>query len=546
MRCKMKKLLLLLLIGTRLLAQSEARFPSKDYQKVVVIFTNDVHGGIDRSEATFINPDFPPRLGGGAIAGRYILQQRELARKNGWGFLLIDAGDIYQGTPLGTLTEGAAIIEYMNAVGYDAMALGNHDFDNGWQNLKHLAQTAQFPFLAANLQRISTGQLAEFVKPYIIKDYNGVKIGLVGLTLSTTPTMSFPENVADLEFLSEVETLQKYIPEIRGQGVNTIIAVTHTWLAYDPKAAYLELQEKLQRDPQSVGKGGNALEIASIVPGVDVMFTGHLHRGFYQPWEDPVNHTLIFQNYANGSNLGHVNFYIHRQSGRLAGYDFVSDEGALFTLFEDDFLPDPELARKIDELVRRSEAGFDEVIGSARGNFKRASQGESALGNLIVDAMLEAVQADIAMANLGTLRAELRAGPITPREIFKIMPFGNRIVVLQVDGQLIRDLIEDRVSGTSRGMLIAGCRVVVDRKRPNGQRVVKLTLNGAEIEPRRQYRLAVSDYLAEGNSGFSRLTSVPVTQSNYTGLLVRQAIIDYVRKHSPLTPRIDGRWQEKK
>lgn len=529
-----------------LYSQTAVRFPASEYQKVVVIFTNDVHGGIDQSEATFINPDFPPKLGGGAVAGRYILQQRELARQNNWGFLLIDAGDVYQGTPLGTLTEGAAIIEYMNTVKYDAMALGNHDFDNGWQNLKRLAEQAQFPFLAANLYRQSSSELVEFVKPYVIKEFGGVKIGLIGITLSATPSMSFPENIADLEFRSEVEALQKYVPEIRAQGVNTIIAITHTWLAYDPKTAYLEMLDKVKNNPAAIGKGGNALEIAYLVPGIDIMFTGHLHRGFYKPWEDPVNHTLIFQNYANGSNLGHVNFYIHRQTGKLAGYDFASDQGALFTLFQDDFLPDPEIARQIDALVQQSEAGFDAIIGSARSNLKRANQGESALGNLIVDAMREAVQAEIAMANLGTLRGELRAGPITPREIFKIMPFGNRIVTMQVSGQLIKDLIEDRVSGNSRGMLISGCRVVINRKLPDGQRVVKLTVNNEPIDPQRQYRLAVSDYLAEGNSGFNRLTTVPIDYSNYTGLLVRQAIIDYVRKHSPLTPQIDGRWQESK
>lgn len=536
----------LLIFNCYLFAQTTVRFPTSEYQKVVVIFTNDVHGGIDQSEATFINPDFPPKLGGGAIAGRYILQQRELARQNGWGFLLIDAGDIYQGTPLGTLTEGAAIIEYMNTVQYDAMALGNHDFDNGWQNLKRLAEQAQFPFLAANLYRQSTGELAEFVKPYIIKEFGGVKIGLIGIALSTTPSMSFPDNIADLDFRSEVEALRQYVPEIRAQGVNTIIAVTHTWLAYDPKAAYLEMLDKIKNNPDALGKGGNALEIAYLVPGIDIMYTGHLHRGFYKPWEEPINHTLIFQNYANGSNLGHVNFYLHRQTGKLAGYDYASDQGALFTLFQDDFLPDPAIAQKIDELVRQSEAGFDEIIGSARGNFKRAAQGESALGNLIVDAMREAVQTDLAMANLGTLRGELRAGSITPREIFKIMPFGNRIVIMQVSGQLIKDLIEDRVSGNSRGMLISGGRVVINRQLPDGQRVVKLTINGAPIDLQRQYRLAVSDYLAEGNSGFSRLTTVPVDYSNYTGILVRQAIIDYVRRHSPLTPQTDGRWQESK
>ncbi len=543
----MKKLFYLIaILYLSLAAQTNPKFPDAEFQKIVVIFTNDVHGGIDQSEATFINPDFPPQLGGGAVAGRYILQQREEARRNGWGFLLIDAGDIYQGTPLGTLTEGVAIIEYMNAVGYDLMALGNHDFDNGWRNLKKLAEKAHFPFLAANLYQRSTGTLAEFVKPYIIKEFNGVKIGIIGTTLSITPSMSFPENIEDLEFQPEVAALSRFIPEIRAQGINTIIAVTHAWLAYDPVQAYQELLKKVKLGDPSLGSGGSAQEIAYLVPGIDVMFTGHLHRGFYKPWEEPRHHTLIFQNYANGSNLGHVNFYIHRRTGTLAGYDFVSDQGALFTLFKDDFLPDPTIARKIDELVRQSEAGFDEIIGSARGNIKRSSQGESALGNLVADAMRMATQADIAFSNFGGLRGEIRAGVITPRDVFGVMPFGNRIVVMNVTGQLIKDLVEDRVSGNSRGMLISGCRVVIDRSRSDGSRVVSLTIGDNPLDLQKIYRLAVSDYLAEGNSGFNRLTEVPAEQTNFTGILVRQAIIDYIRKNSPINPQTDGRWQERK
>jgi len=225
-------LLLTLFLAT---ITSAEQFPEQDYLKIVTIFTNDIHGGIDRSEASFINPDFPPTLGGGAVAGRYILEKRQEAEKNGWGFLLLDAGDIYQGTPLGTLSEGEAVIEYMNTVGYDVLTVGNHDFDNGWQNLKKLAELANFPFLGSNLYRKSTGELAEFVKPYIIKEIQGIKIGIIGATLSATPSMSFPEHVEDLDFRPEVDGINRYLPKIKAQGVNTIFLVTHAWLAYDPE-----------------------------------------------------------------------------------------------------------------------------------------------------------------------------------------------------------------------------------------------------------------------------------------------------------------------
>jgi len=534
--------LVIITLQSFLIGQNPAEFPDDEFLKVVTIFTNDIHGGIDRSEASFINPDFPPMLGGGAVAGRYIMQKRQEAEENGWGFLLLDAGDIYQGTPLGTLSEGEAVIEYMNVVQYDVLTVGNHDFDNGWENLKRLSEIAEFPFLAGNLYRQSTGELAEFVKPYIIKEYQGIKIGIIGATLSSTPSMSFPEHVEDLDFKTEIEALEKYLPEVKAQGVQTVIFLTHAWLAYDPEIGYRDMMKKMSEGGTITNS--STQEIAHHVPGIDVIFSGHLHKGFYEPWEDPVNHTLIFQNYANGSNLGHVNFYIHRKTGTLAGYDFVNDAGAIFTLFEDDFLPDTNIAKQIDYWVRKAEAGFDEVIGLATAPINRSGSGESPMGNLTVDAMRISANADIAFSNYGGVRADISAGPITPRHIFSVMPFGNRVVIIKVKGSFLKALVEDRVSGTSRGMLISGAEIVIDRSKPDGSRVVSFKINGEMVEADRDYTLAISDYLAEGNSGYDRLTTISPDQINYTGILFRQAIIDYIKRNSPIHPRTDGRWQE--
>ncbi|HDP68484.1 MAG TPA: bifunctional metallophosphatase/5'-nucleotidase [Candidatus Marinimicrobia bacterium] len=533
-------ILLILLLN----AAFTQEYPEDEFLKVVTIFTNDIHGGIDRREASFINPDFPPMLGGGAVAGRYILQKRAEADKNGWGFLLLDAGDIYQGTPIGTKSAGKAIVEYMNTVEYDALAVGNHDFDHGWENLRDLAQMANFPFLASNLCYEDSGELVDFVEPYIIKEIQGVKIGIIGTTLTSTPAMSFPEHVKGLDFRPEVEGIRKYIPELKEQGVNMIIVVTHAWLAYNPEEGYKEMMARRADGEVPADYGSSAQEIAHRVPGIDVMFSGHLHRGFYEPWEDPLNHTLIFQNYANGSNLGHVNFYIHRETGTLAGYDFVSDEGAIFTLFEDDFLPDANIAKQIDKWVQEAEAGFDEIIGVATGPISRSSSGESPMGNLVVDAMRASVNADVAFSNHGGVRAEISAGAITPRQIFSVMPFGNRIVIIKVTGEFLLNLVEDRVAGNSRGMLLSGAQIVIDRTKPNGSRVSTFSIDGKPIEKGREYSLAVSDYLAEGNSGYDRLLEVEPSKINYTGILLRQALIDYIRNNSPIIPFTDGRWKE--
>jgi len=166
------------------------------------------------------------------------------------------------------------------------------------------------------------------------------------------------------------------------------------------------------------------------------------------------------------------------------------------------------------------------------------------MGNLVADAMRVSTRADIAFSNHGGVRADLPAGAITPRHVFSVMPFGNRLVVLHVTGQFLKSLVEDRVSGNSRGMLVSGAEIVIDRTKPDGARVVSFRIDGKPVENDREYTLAVTDYLAEGNSGYDRLTTIPPEKINYTGLLLRQALIDYIKTHSPVRPETDGRWKE--
>ena len=172
-----------------------------DGQRIVVMHTNDVHGGINPQKATFMSREFPPSLGGGASQATIIQAEREKAKENGWGFLLIDDGDIFQGTPVGTKTKGRAVIDYMNRVGYDLLTVGNHDFDKGVDNLRELAEMANFPFLGANVVNAETGEILSFLKPYLIKEVGGIKLGIIGLCTTETQQMSFPGNIKGVKFV---------------------------------------------------------------------------------------------------------------------------------------------------------------------------------------------------------------------------------------------------------------------------------------------------------------------------------------------------------
>lgn len=520
-----------------------ADFPQEEFQRITVIFTNDVHGGITRTEATFMNPQFPPQIGSAPALAHYVKQLREKAAREGFGVLLMDQGDFFSGTPVGSTTAGKAVIAMMNRVGYDVMAMGNHDFDKGLTELRARAAEAHFPFLAANIVDES-GEVADFLKPYVIKEIAGIRVGILGLATAATPSMSFPEHVKGLTFLPEIATAKKWVPRMKEEGADIIIASTHTWTPYEREKEAAELHRNIKKGirPDADKTGATGMEIAVSVPGIDVIYTGHVHRGFNEPYEDPINHTLIFQNYANGTNVGQVNFYIHKATKTLAGYDFAVDGSAIITLLEDEFWID----RAVDSLVEAyrsvAEAGFDEVLAVLPSPLRRANEGQSAVGNLFMDALARAANADIAFSNYGGLRSDLEAGPLTYEDLFRFEPFGNQITVFQMTGAQIRALIEDRVKGNSRGMLVSqGAEILVDKRKPDGQRVTITQIGGKAYDPDAVYKLAVSDYLAEGNSGYDLLTEIDTRYRNNTGILMREALRDYI-VNVGAKAQIDNRW----
>ncbi|MDD3236171.1 MAG: metallophosphoesterase [Candidatus Cloacimonetes bacterium] len=176
----MKRIILILAVGLGLISLCFA-----EDLKLDIIFSNDVHGGIDRAQATFMNPEFPPQLGGGGSAATLIKYIRSLGGEKR-ASMLLDAGDFFQGHPVGTITEGRAVIEYMNAIGYDVMTIGNHEFDVNQDKLTNTLKLAKFPIISCNLIDRTTGKLPWYVEPYKVFTRLGVRIGIVGFTTTDT------------------------------------------------------------------------------------------------------------------------------------------------------------------------------------------------------------------------------------------------------------------------------------------------------------------------------------------------------------------------
>lgn len=350
-------------LGSNLIAQPvlyPANFENDDYYKLHVLFTNDLHGAIDMSKAWFMNPEYPPDLGGGASMYTYVQQIRNEAAAEGAGVLLVDAGNFYQGTPLGISDSGRTILEWMNQMRYDAGALGTYEFMFGVGNVNRLAKAASFPFLSGNIVSAGSGRPVTFAEPGRIFNFDGIRIGLFGLTTSGTPDLLAPEKTRGLVFRNSLDVAGNLIAQLRNQGATVILSLAHLGVPYGRERAFDEFMESTVEEDFHTAPV-NSLQLAHLVPGIDAIFSGHITAGYNYPWEDPDTHTLVFQGYGNGSNIGHVTLYIHKETKTLAGYSLPTKRGGLVTLSTDDVVPHEPVAIQYAELAEQANRATWEV-----------------------------------------------------------------------------------------------------------------------------------------------------------------------------------------
>jgi 5'-nucleotidase/UDP-sugar diphosphatase len=523
--------------------------------RVHLLWTNDVHGHIAPEPARFMNPEFPPPLGGGASAARYIKEVRARAEAAGEGVMLVDVGDAFQGTPIGTKTEGTAVIDYYNAIGYDFLVPGNHDFDLGRENAERLARMSNFPWVSANIDEKSTGKLVEWVQPTLMLEFDGIKIGVVGITTPSTETMSFPQNIEGLKFQPMAERLIEYRDKLKDQGADLIFLGIHEGLPYDPKEGWKQItggtesetaaeQQGTYGSNHSYG-GKNLMELVHEVPGIDFAVGGHTHRGYHHPWIDPKNHTMCFESFGNGSSIGHAILLIDRKTRSLVGYEPAHDRGTLITLFEDEIWPDEDIAEVIRPHREKTEAAMQTVVGSSAIALGRGGPGANLVGNLVTDAMIAYFDADFSFQNLGGLRADLPAGDLTAQDIFSVLPFGNELVVVEMDGRMVRHVVERKLAGRSGGICTAGAKITFDKTRPDYDRLVEFEIRGEPWDPDRTYKVVCTSFLMEGNSGLHFLTGIPGENIMPSRITTAECVEHYLKLNSPVRPKVDDRWVEK-
>ncbi|MFL2988236.1 hypothetical protein DBW61_02545 [bacterium] len=303
-----------------------------------LITTNDIHGVINEQTAYFMNPEFPPNIVGGAAFYKYV---KEMKKDNSDNLLILDASNFYQGSNFGMNDKGASMIEWMNMIEYDAFVPGQYDFIFGQENLNSIIDNAKFPMLASNL---NCNECFNNIKPYIIKNINGVNVGILGIVNSEIPELIPESKLGNITFSYEVESMKKWVPDMKNNGADIIIVLTSSGVPWDREEVY-ENFIKNKNANQSL----NAIEMGYFAEGVDLIVSGGISKGYKTAWYDPQSHVYTIQNYGNGTSFGHVKLKIDKEHKKFLGLDYINNNEISHTLFSDDFEPDKNIKKWIEQ-----------------------------------------------------------------------------------------------------------------------------------------------------------------------------------------------------
>ena len=503
----------------------------RDSVTLSIIGTNDVHGALVATD----------QVGGLVTVSAYVDALRRARAADGGAMLLIDAGDMWQGTLESNLGEGAAVIDAYNAMGVTAAALGNHEFDFGpvgeravpidagddpRGNLKRRASEAQFPLLTANLIDTSTGAPVDWenVRPSIMVEAAGIKVGIVGVMTVNALTTTIAANVGGLEIAPLAETVTATARQLRDDGAVLVVVAAHAGGKCTDFSDH--------RDLSSCNMSAEVMRLANALePGlVDYIIGGHSHN----PIAHIANDIAITSNYSNTYSFGRVDFQVDSdRQAVISRQVFAPQQTAAGTRDEYEgfpLVPNPDVEQVARLATARAEALKQEKLGvTLTGPFKLVPDIESAIGNLMTRAMLDSFEADIAIHNVfGGIRAGLPAGELTFGAVFQMFPFDNIVTVHEVSGRDLRGIIA-RHAGAHRLPGFAGMRVFVSCDEA-GMRVEMRLDDGRVIQDDDRIRVVANDFLALG--GDDILTSaIPEGgfELRYDMPLTRDALVTWFR-----------------
>lgn len=540
MKSKMSKLIMvitLLALAAISALPAGAQQNGQDFT-LTILHTNDVHARVDQFDSSGNSCDAEEAAANECFGGAARLKTAvEQVRAETPNTVLLDAGDQFQGTLFYNQYRGGEAQEMMTLLGYQAMTIGNHEFDNGPGPLGSFGRGVKFLLVSANIDASAEPELAGLINPYTILEVGGQQIGVIGATTAEADILSSPG--PNVKFNEVAPAVGAAVDELTAAGVNKIIALTHIGYLAD-------------------------LELAKAVPGLDVIVGGHSHTLLSNT--DPAaagsyptviagadgSQTLVVTAGSWAKALGRLDVTFNGE-GVVTGYAGEP------ILLDSSVVQDDAVRSRVNALAGPIEALRNQVIGTAivdiDGERAACRFAECTMGDLIADAVLWKSQtngAQMVITNGGGIRASIKAGNVTVGDVLTVLPFGNMIATFELNGAEVVQALENGVSraenpdneGTGRFPQVAGLRYSWDPARPVGSRITAVEVKNVDgsyspIDLTATYQVASNDFMRGGGDGYE----VFVTARNAYdfGPALDQAVQEYIQTFSPVAPMVEGR-----
>lgn len=510
-----------------------------------IIGTNDLHGAIDRL----------PLFAG------FVNNLRAARSADGGGVVLVDGGDMFQGTLESNLAEGADVVKAYNAIGYSAAAVGNHEFDYGPVGpavtakapgddplgaLKARASEAKFPFVVSNIADKATGARIDFpnMPASTLIEVAGIKVGIIGASTASTPYTTMPANFAALQMMEPAPQIASAAKALRAQGAQVIVATMH-----------IGSECKKLDDPDDLSSCKQDEEVFRLIENlpastVDVIVAGHTHAGMAQR----IRGIAVIESYSSGRAFGRVDLRV--ADGRVTASKI--EKPHLICALDKNFNPvpvaecapgdyegkpvvaDATVQAIADAAATRAAERRSEKLGVTLTSIvTRAHDVESAEGNLLTDLMLAArPDAQVAVTNGGGLRADLPAGEMTYGQLFAAVPFDNRFAIVDLTGADLRKLVVGNLTHGGAFMSWAGLTAKATCK--GDQIDVQIWVAGKPLKDAQPYKLVTSDFLASGGDGMIGRLKLPESKIQMTDVIMRDAFADVLRSWKGARASIDA------
>ncbi len=485
-------------------AASAAQTATDDCQvRVTLLHVNDVYqfAPVDRGTA-------------GGLARLSTLRKQVQSESPNTIFML--AGDTISPSVESNTYKGQQMIDAWNAIGLDYAVFGNHEFDFGPDELRKRMAESKFTWLGTNVIDKKTGKTFGQTPPFIIREFQGVKVGIFGLTLPATKITS--RSGPDVDFLDNCETAKQAVAELRKSGAQVIVALTH--LSMDEDKA-----------------------LARCVQGIDVIVGGHEHTLLQSLSE----RTPIFKMTADAREMSKIDLNINGKTGKLESIDWeVIPVNSGVT-------DDPQFAgvmKKYEGLLKELAVPVGKTTVPLNAKSKDSRTVETNIGDFIADAFRAATAADVALINGGSVRADdvIPAGELTKRDVLSILPFANPVVKVEITGATLRKVLEHGVSQSAesgepgRFPQVSGLRFTFDATRPVGSRVTEVTVGGKPLDEKKNYTLATSSFLAiDGGDGYDMFKGARLVITAEQGPKAPDVLSKAISSVPAISPQVDGR-----